>query len=178
MLPEYDVDNSDVSIDSGFTLRRLALDDASSSSSRFLALNYVSEVSTPTVEGRVTFTSLLVPGKVEERAMWRESLSCFQTPDPLWSNSSELWFWVLMEDDSMQEKFGKLEQSQQTQGESQARTIFCHFTVWRYTNADPEEEGAIAADPQAWKEELDGVMPPVTAWHQERWDFRPVPELR
>jgi hypothetical protein len=175
-LPEYDVNNSEVSVDSGLTLRHLALDDDStSSSSRFLALNYVSEVSTPTIEGRVTFTSLLVPDKVEERTMWKDSLSCFQTPNALDGISSELWFWVLMEDHSMKEIFGKLKQ---TEGENQARTIFCHFTVWRYSDAQPGQEEAVAADPQAWKEQLDEVMPLVTAWHQERWDFRQVPELR
>ena len=83
-----------------------------------------------------------------------------------------------MEDHSAEKKFGKPEQTQpqtQTQDKNQARTIFCHFCLWKHTIGTQEDEEAFAADPQAWKEELAQVMPPVTAWEQERWDICEVP---
>ncbi|KAH8593502.1 hypothetical protein B0O99DRAFT_742855 [Bisporella sp. PMI_857] len=178
-LPEYDNDNdnSQVSIDSGLALRHPILDYALSSS-RFLALHHAFEGATPTIEGRVTFTALLVPRKVKEWTMWNDSLKYFQAPAQCGTDQSDVWFWVLMEDHSVEEKFGKLEQTQsqpQTQEENQARTIFCHFCLWKHTIGTPEDEEAFPADPQAWKEELPQVVPPVTAWEQERWDIREVP---
>jgi hypothetical protein len=124
----------------------------------------------------VTFTTLLVPGKVEERTIWKDTLTSFETPSEYGTRQSEVWFWVLMEDHSVEDKFGKLEQTQiQTQEENQGRTIFCHLCVWKNTTAIPGDEEALAADPQPWKEMLAEVVPPVTAWQQERWDIREVP---
>ena len=114
--------------------------------------------------------------------MWNDSLKYFQIPGGIADRGSDVWFWVLMEDHSMEEKFGKLEQTQSqpqthTQGGVQARTIFCHFSLWKNHRCSPEDEEILATDPQAWKEELDQIMPPVTAWHQERWDIREVPYM-
>ena len=78
----------------------------------------------------------------------------------------------------MEEKFGKLEQSQ---GDDQGRTIFCHSFLWSpKLYATPEREEASAADPQArelWNRAIEWVMPPATAWQQERWDIREVPRF-
>ncbi|KAL3425259.1 hypothetical protein PVAG01_02050 [Phlyctema vagabunda] len=187
-LPEHD--RSQVSIDSGSTLRHLTLDDASSSS-RFLTFKHATEAVTSEVEGRVTFTALLVPGKVDDvYGIWNGSLQCvFDRFVPrgsefitwhknFWFKFATVGFWVLAEDSWVEKKFGKLEQ---TQEDGQARTIFCHFHLWQPKyGGTPAHEEASAADPQAresWNQAIAQVMPPVTAWEQERWDIRGVPRF-
>lgn len=94
----------------------------------------------------------------------------------LWSRISVVWFRVLAEDYWVESKFGKLEQ---TQGSDQGRTVFCHFFPWpARLGGTPEHEEASARDPQAresWNRAMARVMPPATAWVQERWDIRDIP---
>ena len=85
----------------------------------------------------------------------------------------------------MEEKFGKPEH--QVQQGNEGRTIFCHFFIWSPYHATPEEhekaaegEKASAADPQtreSWNRAIAKVMPPATAWAQERWNLREVPRV-
>ncbi|GJC90777.1 hypothetical protein ColLi_13615 [Colletotrichum liriopes] len=192
-LPEYD--DSQVFIESRSALRRLTLEEASVSlppaPSRFLTLKHVTEAVTSKVEGRVTFTTFLVPRKVDDvGGMWNDHFkSVFGTFIPrgsefiTWHRDfrfkfSAVWFWVLTEDHWVGKRFGKLEQ---TQEDDQGRTIFCHFHLWpRRLGATPEREEASAADPQAresWNQAIAQVMPPATAWEQERWDIREVPRF-
>jgi hypothetical protein len=88
------------------------------------------------------------------------------------------WFWALAEDGWVESKFGN---SERTQEDMQGRSVLCEFHLWpRRYGVTPEHEEASAADPQAresWKEAVAKVMPPVTAWVQERWDILKVPYL-
>lgn len=146
---------------------------------------------TSKVEGRVTFTAFLVPRKVDNiRRMWDDNFkpifgnsiprgSQFITRrDGLGFKSSAVWFWVLAEDHWVEKKFEKLEQ---TQDDDQGRTIFCHFHLGPPKfGATPEHEEASAADPHAresWTQAIAQVMPPATAWEQERWDIRELPRF-
>ncbi|KAI1370243.1 hypothetical protein F4677DRAFT_438900 [Hypoxylon crocopeplum] len=188
-LPEND--SLQVSIESGSALRYLTLGNASSSSSpsrsRFLTLKHVNETPTADVEGRVTLTAFLIPRKDDsERRAWyekvRDVLNHFLPLVRLRSRfgwpSLTVWFWVLAEDDWVEEKFGKLEQ---TQEDVQGRTILCQFRLWpRPGYVRPAHEDATATDPQvreSWDQAVAKVMPPVAAWEQERWDIRKVPRF-
>ncbi|KAK4038075.1 hypothetical protein C8A01DRAFT_48252 [Parachaetomium inaequale] len=166
-------DNSPVSIESGSAQKHLTLDDGSSSSppvlSRFLVLKHIVAAPTSPVEGRVTLTTFMVPRKSDTVFdMWYDNFkSVFHAFVPrgseftarhrnFWYKFSAVWFWVLAEDQWVEEKFGKLEQ---TPEDDQRRTILCHFYLWL-------PRLAIAR-----------VMPPATAWAQERWDIREVPRF-
>ena len=129
---------------------------------RFLTLEYAFEGATVILMGRITFNALLIPRKVKKWTTWKEYLRYFQTPDPHTTSASEVWFWVLTEDHWIENKFGKLVQTQ-TYEENHGRTIFCHFSVWRCAEAQPGDEEALAADPHGWESELAEVIPPVTA---------------
>ncbi|KAK3393389.1 hypothetical protein B0H63DRAFT_406578 [Podospora didyma] len=123
--------------------------------------------------------------------------------DSWWFKSSAMWFSLLSEDDWVQRTFGgkKLQQEpeqmqeqmqtegaeeqgdgvEEGQGQDGGRTLFCHFFLWRPAfGGTPEHEEASAADPQAkesWRQVIARVMPPATAWEQERWDIRRVPRF-
>lgn len=192
-LPEHD--NSQVSVESGSALGNLTLNESSSlsssASSRFLIFKHVTEAVTANVEGRVIFTAFVVPRKVDSVfKIWNENFnSVFSSFTPrgyesitwhpsFWFKFSAVWLWVLSEDEWVEKKFGKLEH---TQDDDQGRTIICHFHLWpRKFGAAPEKEEASAADPQAresWNRAIAQVMPPATAWDQERWDIQEVPRL-
>ncbi|KAK4236855.1 hypothetical protein C8A03DRAFT_35238 [Achaetomium macrosporum] len=190
-LPEED--SSGAPIESGSALRHLTLDDASPSS-RFLILKHAVEAPTSEVEDRVTLTAFSVPGKGDEVwGTWRESLkSAFSSFVPrgseflqsrvmFWSRFSAVWFRVLAEDRWVEEKFGKLDEQRHDSEHDQGRTIFCHFFLWRPRfGATPEHEEASAADPRAresWDKAIAKVMPPATAWVQERWYIRDLPRF-
>ena len=85
---------------------------------------------------------------------------------------------MLIEDHWIEAKFGKLKQ---TQEEAQTRTIFAHFQIWssKY-GVTVEQEEAFAVDPRAresWNQDIAQVMPPATAWEQERWDISEMPRF-
>ncbi|KAL0938246.1 uncharacterized protein CTRU02_207977 [Colletotrichum truncatum] len=184
-----------VSVESGHALGHLSLRDAfaspSSASSRFLTLKHIIQGVTSNVDGRVTFTAFLIPQKVDDVwGMWKEKFnSVFGTFIPRGLESvkrnhyfrfhlTAAWFWVLEEDDWVESKFGQLDQTNEN---SQSRTIFCQFYIWpRRLGVTPEHEEASAADPQAresWDQAIAQIMPPATAWEQERWDINNVPRF-
>lgn len=173
------------------------MNSASSSSlpalspSRFLTFEHVLGSPTADVEGRVTLTAFLVPRKDDSvRRTWYDNIrDVFGHFLPRGSEFIRLhrrfswqyltvWFWVLTEDHWVEKKFGKPEQ---TQEDTQGRTILCEFRLWpRSCDVTPEHEEASATDPQAresWDQAVAKVMPPVTAWEQERWDIRQVPRF-
>ncbi|KAJ0358493.1 hypothetical protein COL154_009119 [Colletotrichum chrysophilum] len=188
-LPENN-NESQVAVESGSALRRITLDDASSStaptSSRFLVFKHItSSPSSNVEEGRVVVTSFLVPQTVDDvTSMWKEH---FYKPfqyfvprgfEPVVATGSFLskfsheWFGVLSEDRWVEDMFGKLD-------DGQGRTIISHFHLWPWDRgATPETEAASAADPEAreaWDRVIAQVMPPATAWVQERWGIRFMP---
>ena len=59
------------------------------------------------------------------------------------------------------------------------QSILCQFRRWNgYSGATPEREEASAVSAlarESWAERVATVMPPVTAWEQERWDIRLAP---
>ncbi|KAK8086179.1 hypothetical protein PG994_001153 [Apiospora phragmitis] len=184
-LPEND-NVLQVSIESGSALRYLTLDSASSSTSRFLAFEHIDGHPTAAVEGRVTFTAFLVPQNDNSmRWMWYDSVKdVFGHFLPRGSDWQYLtvWFWVLTEDHWVESKFGKLEKTHEDlQEDPQGRTIICEFRLWPHSwGVTPEHEEASATDSQAresWGQAVAQVMPPVTAWEQERWDIREVPRF-
>lgn len=124
-LPENN-NVSQVSVETGSTLRYLTLDSASSSTSRFLIFEHIDGRPTAAVEGRVTLTTFLVPQKDNSiRRTWCDSVKdVFGHFLPRGSESIRLkrrfswqhltvWFWVLMEDHWVESKFGKLEEPQE-----------------------------------------------------------------
>ncbi|KAL2867618.1 uncharacterized protein BJX67DRAFT_380965 [Aspergillus lucknowensis] len=174
-------------------LEHLSLDDADAAS-RFLILKHATEAVTAEIVGRVTFTTFLVPRKVENMfGMYKDTFnSAFETFIPrgsefmIWNRDfmfwfSAVWFWVLAEDTWVEDKFGKLDATTED-GTDQGRTIFCHFFLWqgRLRGINTEHEEASAADPQAresWHQAIEKVMAPATEWNQERWDIQEVPRF-
>ncbi|KAK0735981.1 hypothetical protein B0T21DRAFT_348106 [Apiosordaria backusii] len=175
----------------------LPLEGASSSSSppasalsRFLTLLESTQKPKSDVEGRVTLNAFLVPGKRDDESTrkayqaLRAELCSFQPrgfefikgSGLHWQWHKTTWFWTIEEDKWARSKFGELEKT----GENiQHRTIICDFHLWpRKFGATPKHEEAAAADPEAkqsWNDAVSKVMPPVTAWVQERWDIVRVP---
>ena len=165
------------------------MDATSSPSSRFFVLKHAVESPTSEVEGRVTFTTFLVPQQLDNvtthQMLRDEFMGVFSNFIPRgsefcrnpWFKFNAVWFSVFEEDRWAEAKFGKLEQAQDNT--NRGRAIFCHFYLWspRY-GATPEHEAASAVDPQAresWNQAIARVMPPATAWVQERWDILRVP---
>ena len=181
-------------------MRSLNVEDVPSSSpppapSRFLTLEEITHIPAGKVEGRVTLNAFLVPhkGDLSTTNPWYKSLRAvfdrFQPRGfefiewkikPGWERFTMTWFWALAEDGWVESKFGKLEPSQ---GDTQqGRTVICEFHLWsRESGVAPEYEEASATDPQAkesWNEAVAQVIPPVTAWVQERWDISKMPLFR
>ncbi|KAH9900377.1 hypothetical protein F4778DRAFT_771242 [Xylariomycetidae sp. FL2044] len=180
-------------VESGSTLANLTLTDASPSTapSRFLIFEHLTQAVTSEVEGRMTLTAFLIPRQVDDvYEMWSERFeSVFAvfmphgfyesiTDHPMFIDRfAAVWFRTLSEDNWVEEKFGKLEQ---TSSDDQGRTVFCQFHLWpRDWGITPEKEAAAAADPkwrESWDQAIAEVMPPATSWVQERWDVQDVPQ--
>ncbi|XWW97886.1 hypothetical protein V2A60_005882 [Cordyceps javanica] len=105
---------------------------------------------------------------------------------------SAIWLCVLEEDGCVTEKFGapssqqqaqpklqQQEEQQQPQRSETGRAIFCHIFRWTECYDEPHEVEAIAAEDaeakETWEQAAARLMPPATAWVQERWDIRDVP---
>lgn len=85
---------------------------------------------------------------------------------------------VTTEDAWVDGKFGKIEENEEG---NNGRTILCEFRHWTGVyGVTPELEEVSAKDPlarESWVQAVAKVMPPVTAWEQERWDIRVVPSF-
>ncbi|EJP64330.1 hypothetical protein CRV24_004617 [Beauveria bassiana] len=195
-LPE-----SAASEESSSRLEHLNLDDESaplpksSGKSRFRVYKHSTRLPTRELEGLVTLTAFSVPAKIDDndsrfleisRAL-EAKFSAFRPQGYTWLTKHGasnrficIWLWVLEEDSWVEEKFGTLKQSQPGEDDP-SRAILCHIFLWSRGYAEPhKEEEASAADPQAresWERRAALVMPPATAWVQERWDIRQVPRF-
>jgi len=137
------------------------------------------------VEGRVTFNTFVVPHKQDHETTLsaygalRAELCKFQPrgfefiegTGLHWQRYKTTWFWTLEEDQWVQSEFGE--------ETAEGRTVICEFHLWpRKYGATPEHEEAAAADPEAresWNKAVAKIMPPVTAWVQERWNILRLP---
>jgi hypothetical protein len=177
-------------------LGKITLNESSSSSSsntlsRFLLFAHVIETMTVEVEDRVTFTAFLVPGRVEDvQSLWKDFRKEFYLFKPRGYESltfretrhrdtaSATWLYVVSEDSWVEKKFGKQEEQAGDDSEG-GRTILCQFHLWpRNCGGGPEKEAASVADAEGrerWNRVIARVMPPATAWVQERWDIHGVP---
>lgn len=194
-LPNHE--DSDASIESGSALRELTLTDASSSSapstSRFQILEPTAPGEIAEISGRVTLTVFLIPHKFYDVSqMWKmRFINVFDTVIPpsgehanLPSNPfyglhhSAVWPWVLSGDGWVENKVGKLEQTQEGH---QDRTILGFFHLWRPENGPTSRmEEASRTDPKlrtSWIRVVAKVMPPATSLVQEHWDIQDVPRF-
>ncbi|KAJ2965770.1 hypothetical protein NQ176_g10458 [Zarea fungicola] len=71
------------------------------------------------------------------------------------------------------------EEQQQAQRSETGRAIFCHVFNWNECFDGSNEVEALAAEDaeakETWEQAAARIMPPATAWVQERWDIRVVP---
>ncbi len=197
-LPQDDNDRPTAQLN--LALEDKSLDDApppttTSLQSRFLTLQHVVEYRpTQKAEGRVTFTTFLVPRAVDDVVrMWendfRKPFGRFEPhgfePRGMYIgfevSRPAVWLSVREEDGWVEETFGNVGQTAHGAGEPPGRTLLCYFYTWapKYRTS-PEQEEASVADPlarESWTEAIAQVMPPATAWHQERWDIQEVPRF-
>ncbi|KAM3510978.1 hypothetical protein MY11210_005377 [Beauveria gryllotalpidicola] len=198
-LPEHD--KAAASVESSSRPENLNLDDESASppkspgKSRFRLCKHSTRHATSELQGLVTLTAFSVPAQVDDNnstflEIFREleaKFFCFRpqgytslTNRYASSRTIGIWLWVLEEDSWVEEKFGTLPQPQPNQDDP-GRAILCHIFRWSGAYSKPhEEEAAAAVDPQAkesWERRAALVMPPATAWVQERWDIRQVPRF-
>jgi len=192
-LPKHEI--SLTSINAGEALKHLTLDDNTSTSSRFMTLQYDSQVASSPIEGRLILTTLVVPDKAGEngfRGVERTFIPSnidsvpggrFSIPGVrFWHQRNEaVWFWVLTEDKWVEEKFGK---PRQTQEDYQPRSIYCHFSIRPRRADDLRLKIKIKEDPEAdlrareiGKQHITHVVPPAIAWEQEFWEIREVPRF-
>ncbi|EAQ88351.1 predicted protein [Chaetomium globosum CBS 148.51] len=190
--------------DPSSALSHLTLDDTSPLSppppSRFQILQHATEAATPEASGLVTLTTFLVPHHIDDKdkyALWQDQLSALDTFCPpgaerlittryFWQKGTHVWYWLVGEDGWVWERFGRPADSQDG-GQGAGRAVFCHFFLWSPHHGGPEEyeaavetERVVAVDPkarEAWARALERVVPPATAWVQERWDVREVPRF-
>ncbi|GAW12856.1 hypothetical protein ANO14919_022270 [Xylariales sp. No.14919] len=165
---------------------------ASAPPSRFLTLEHVNHYPTAGLEGRVTITAFLIPHKDEsmKRVWYKQVSDVFRGFLPRGSEFIRshrhfrwqyltVWFWVRTEDHWVEKTLGKLENN--NQDDENGRTVICEFRLWpRSYNVTPEHEESSAKDPlarESWAQALANVMPPVTAWEQERWDIQGIPRF-
>ncbi|KAJ3487208.1 hypothetical protein NLG97_g6458 [Lecanicillium saksenae] len=92
-----------------------------------------------------------------------------------WTQHTAIWLHVLEEDSWVEQNFGPA----MPQQDYVSRTIILHAFLWKEAFEEPyEKEAAAMADLEAmksWQQRATEMMPPATAWVQERWDIRQVP---
>ncbi|KAI1172562.1 hypothetical protein F4777DRAFT_507889 [Nemania sp. FL0916] len=193
-LPEDANNSAGSSVVSGSLLQGLSLEFATSPplptppKSRFFVLQDTTSTPTANAEGLLTLTALMIPHRDNSlKWTWLEVvLDAFDwfrphgceiigrgRYGPLRARALATWFWVLNEDAWVDKTFG---QAEQTEDGEIARTILCELRPWNGTwDATPELEEVSSQNPLArvsWNQAVARVMPPVTAWVQERWYLR------
>ncbi|KAI0181023.1 hypothetical protein GGR52DRAFT_567271 [Hypoxylon sp. FL1284] len=174
--------DAQASVESGTLLRRLSLNEdgtssaATTASSRFFSFQWT----TPSplqgdLQGRVTVTALAMPHVTQS---WhddvRNALGQFVPAgcEDLLSSGVPLRFWT---------GWGWVDTQNGGNNGDTGPFIFCEFRRWDgYGGATPEREEAAANSPlakESWARTVAKLMPPVTAWEQERWDTKLAPSF-
>ncbi|KAI1470385.1 uncharacterized protein F4812DRAFT_417327, partial [Daldinia caldariorum] len=199
-LPEEDVQPSPAP---GALLWSASMDDAASSSSatsaRFVSFQWNSGYRfEEDLQGRVTLTILAIPytgdpvpepwasavhstfdqflpeGCEDLSAQWPGARMHFWTA----------WAWVdggiPQQQEGGEEENVAAGKKKKKKKKKSDQAFLCEFRRWNgYHGATPELEEFLAKSPrarQSWAETVAKVMPPVTAWDQERWDVRLMPD--
>ncbi|KAH6631491.1 hypothetical protein F5144DRAFT_620575 [Chaetomium tenue] len=172
--------------------------------SRFQILQHATEAATSEASGLVTLTTFLVPHPIDDKyALWQDQLTALNTFCPagaerlittryFWQKGTHVWYWLVGEDGWVWERFGRPageggDHQGVGGGQGTGRAVFCHFFLWSPRHGGVEEyeaavekEREVATDPlarESWARAVERVMPPATAWVQERWDVREVPRF-
>lgn len=145
------------------------------------------------LEGRVTITTLLILYKgVPTFKLWFEAV--YNVLDQFMPSGSgnfpvkwprllmKFWTslaWLDTGDTSVNRDIGQEGQHAATAGDQGGQAILCEFRKWStYSDITAEDEEAWAKSPQAresWAWRMAEIMPPITAWKQERWNIRLTP---
>ncbi|KAK4150344.1 hypothetical protein C8A00DRAFT_18107 [Chaetomidium leptoderma] len=198
-LPEHDVQ---ASLLSGALLQGLSLGDAkdddapspSSAPSRFHSLQWTSPYGfEDDLQGRVTLTAFEIAYTgVPSPGPWRSVLQntfghfvpggcedLLQRWPPTRMQNWTAWAAIDTEDARVDSDHSQLGQQAATAGNESGRAVLCEFRRWNgYTGATPEREEASAKSPlarESWAQAVAKLMPPITAWEQERWDIQLAP---
>lgn len=164
----------------------MSLAPSAPSSSRFLTFQWHSPFRfEENLKGRITFTAFEMPytgGPIpqEWRTTMHDAFNMFvprgcedlRNPPKARMQSWTAWAWVNTD-------LLHLGQRVATEGNTTGRGVMCQFRRWNgYSGATPEREEASATNPlarESWAQRVETVIPPVTAWEQERWDINLVP---
>ncbi|KAI1345751.1 hypothetical protein F5Y01DRAFT_299569 [Xylaria sp. FL0043] len=187
------------SLDSGALLRCLSLNDTSDTTcspkpSRIVRFRWSHGWPfKEDLQGRITLTAFTLPSNdVSIIESWAEEVystigqfipegceDLFRRWPPMLMRRWTAWAWVDNEDALVDGYFGKLRQEANLAGYESKPSILCEFRRWNgYAGATPEREEIAAQNPltqQSWAQAVAQVMPPVTAWGQERWDVQLLP---
>lgn len=164
--------------------------------SRFLSFQWVGIGFEEKLQGRVTFTALVIQytgDRIPESSRShvfgtiRKAFDQFRPRgcEDISSPSMQTHFWkqwaivdnkdALVDSDPWQ-----LGEQVSTAGNVGGRMVLCEFRQWNgYSGATPEREEATANSPltrESWAQMFANVMPPATAWAKERWDIQLVPQ--
>lgn len=188
-------------LESGALLQDLSLDDSDGSSlapvlPRFLSFRWVTGFGfEEDLQGRITLTVLVVPytsdsiPESSRNAMHNALRGAFSQ---FWPRGCEdihslltltrfwkTWAMVDNKDALLTSDPWQLGEQVGKGGDEGGRMVLCEFRQWNgYAGATLEREEAAANSPltrESWAQKLAEVMPPVTAWEQERWDVQLVP---
>ncbi|KAI0837651.1 hypothetical protein F5Y06DRAFT_70979 [Hypoxylon sp. FL0890] len=188
-LPENDMQASLVS---GALLRGLSLSDADDASllsarSRFLSFGWKMGFGSFNwdLQGRITLTAFALPYTAcPIPEPWRDAVyGTFSNFLPTGCEELRSWRRVKIEYWSqwawVDSGLSQLEQQAAAAGNKSYRTVLCQFRRWNGSGgATRELEEASAKSPlarESWAREVAKVMPPVTAWEQQRWDIQSPP---
>ncbi|KFZ24804.1 hypothetical protein V502_00714 [Pseudogymnoascus sp. VKM F-4520 (FW-2644)] len=197
-LPE---NGAQASPESGALLRDLSLSNADGGSlspapSRFLSFQWIGIGFEEKLQGRVTFTALVIPytsdtipesSRIATHRAVRDALDKFRPRgcEDISSPYMQTHFWkqlamVNNKDALVDSDPWQLGEQVATAGNEGGRMVYCEFRQWNgYSGATPEREEATANSQltrESWAQMFAKVMPSVTAWTQERWDIQLVPQ--
>lgn len=139
------------------------------------------------LQGRITITAFALPSTSTPilQSWYSTVFNAFAHFLPkgcqdLCGHNSRMHFWAswawVVSDDIWQQEEQRVESGDNDGGH---QTVLCEFRRWNgYSGATPEREEESAKNTlakESWAQRSASVMPPVTAWEQERWDVQLAP---